>query len=264
MKKHILLPLIFTLVLLSGFQVTAQPQLPVVSVRFYNPQYICSTQTYCLDVQFKTDAPGEELFMMNVRFFYDDNVLEFESMGDFQGGYKAPDAPFIETYDANSGAFFGMPGSPMEWVNGVVRLDPLDPPAPIYLTGEWTKLFKICFHVDDPAAIRITNFCPVIIWDLEENPPEEWPGYNEGDDGVVMTVVDNFNGNESAPTTENVVHLNWQYDGTPESEPVGFPIPLLCISTICGEVPLSNWALFLAIGLMLVTTLFIWRRRMNS
>jgi hypothetical protein len=266
MKRKIFLPLLLSLVLLSGLPVTAQPaDKPVVAVRFFNPVFDCPTQTYCVEVQFMTDTPGLELFGMNVRFFYDDNVLEFLSMDEFQGGYHAVNGPLIETFGTGSGAFFGLPGSPMEQVNGVVELTPLDPPAPIYLSGEWTKLFNICFHVDDPAAIGVTNFCPVIIWDLEENPPELWPGYLDGDDGVVMSVVDFTGQYDSTPTTENVVHLNWQYDGTPESAPVGFYVPIICISTICGYIiPLSNWSLFLGIGLMLITTLFIYRRRISG
>jgi len=266
MKRKIFLPLFFSLVLLSGLQVTAQPpDLPMVAVRFFNPVFDCPTQNYCVEVQFMTDTPGQELFGMNVRFFYDDNVLEFLYMDDFQGGYHAVGDPIIETFGAGSGAIFGLNGSPMEFINGVVELTPLDPPAPIYLTGEWTTLFNICFHVDDPAALNINNFCPVIIWDLEENPPELWPGYLDGDDGVVMSVVDITGQNDSSPTTENVVHLNWQYDGTPEELPAGNYVPVICISTKCGTpLPLSNWSLFLAIGLMLVTTLFIWRRRISG
>jgi len=75
--------------LLSGFITTAQT-LPVVTVRFNNPQFDCPTQTYCLDVEFQADGPNDTLFGMNVRFFYDDVILEYLGMSDFAPGYGAP------------------------------------------------------------------------------------------------------------------------------------------------------------------------------
>jgi len=258
MKRKIYLPLLLSMVLLSGFQAAAQPALPVVTVRFANPQYDCPTQTYCLDVEFISDTEGQQLFGMNVRFFYDDNVLEYLSMGDFQVGYDSPVPPQIITGPAGSGALFGIPG-PIEWFNGTVQLVSA---STIYLsTTQWTKLFHVCFHVDDPNSISITDFCPTIVWDLQENP--EAGGYQPGDDGVVMTVVDLTGQQDSSPTTENVVQFNWIYDAIGDA--AGHPVSIICITTICGYIiPLSNWSLFLAIGLMLVASVFLYRRRMNS
>jgi hypothetical protein len=257
MKKKIYFPMLLILVL-SGFQVMAQPSLPVVTVRFNNPQYDCPTQTYCLDVEFISDTPDQQLFGMNIRFFYDDNILEYQSMGDFQEGYGSPELPQIVTGLAGSGGLFGVAG-PMEWFNGSVQLIS---PSAIYLsTTAWTKLFNICFHVDDPNSIRIPNFCPTIIWDLQAN--TEMGGFIPGDDGVVITVVDPTFQQDSSPTTENVWQFNWEYDATGNSN--GYPVSEICTSTICGYIiPLSNWSLFLAIGLMLVASVFIYSRRMNS
>jgi hypothetical protein len=258
MKTKIYLPVLFILVL-SGFQVAAQPALPVVTVRFANPVYDCPTQTYCLDVEFISDTPGQQLFGMNVRFFYDGNVLEYLSMGDFQVGYGSPEPPLIQTQSPGSGAFFGLAG-PLEWFNGSLQL--LSPSTIFLSTTQWTKLFHICFRVKDPLALKgMDNFCPPIIWDLQADPQNG--GYLQGDDGVVMTVVDNTPGQESAPTNENVVQFNWQYDLT--GNLIGHPVSLICISTFCGYIiPLANWSLFLAIGLMIVATLFIYKRRMSS
>jgi len=61
-------------------------QTPVITVRFANPQNDCATQEYCLDVEFKSNTTDQELFGMNVRFFYDDDVLELVDFRDFQGG----------------------------------------------------------------------------------------------------------------------------------------------------------------------------------
>jgi len=246
------------LFLFSGYHAIAQPIEPLMKVRFANPQYDCPTQNYCLDVEFQSNTPGQQLFGMNVRFYYDDSILEFLSMGDFEVGYNSPYPTQISTDNPGCGALFGFAG-PLEWINGTVQLVS---PSPVYIsTTGWTKLFNVCFHVDGANKLGVTDFCPSIVWDLQMD--MEAGGYQKGDDGVVMTVVDPSHQRESVPSTENVQQFNWQYDIT--GNPYGSPESITCITKICGyAVPLSNWALFLAIGLMLVASIFIYRRRMNS
>ncbi|MCB1124336.1 MAG: hypothetical protein KJT03_22480, partial [Verrucomicrobiae bacterium] len=60
---------------------------PVVTARFANPQYDCATGEYCLDVEFQSDTPGEEIFGINLRFFFDEDQLTLIDTRDFQGGY---------------------------------------------------------------------------------------------------------------------------------------------------------------------------------
>ena len=70
---------------------------PTITVRLANPQYNCVTEEYCLDVEFQSDIEDQELFGMNVRFFYEDQVLELINFRDFQGGYGPvePNPPTI-------------------------------------------------------------------------------------------------------------------------------------------------------------------------
>lgn len=255
MKRKIFLPL-FIILALSGLSVNAQTPLPEVAVRFSNPYYDCPTQTYCLDVEFMTNTPGKQLYGVNVRFFYDDDVLEYLSMGDFETGYASPADPIILTGNGQSGEPFGMSG-PAEFFNGLVQRVA---PSPVFLTAEWKKIFEICFHVDDPAAIEIDSFCPTVVWDLRLSPdPNGYWGFMPGDDGVVITVAGIP---ESAPSTEQVVQFNWEYDQS--GVIFGNPVDTDCIPTTCGyEIPVSNWALFLGIGLMVLATLFIYRRRIS-
>lgn len=258
-SQKFLFPL-FLILILSGFIATAQPpQIPVVSVRFANPSFDCPTATYCVDVEFKSDIDNQEVYGMNVRFFYDDAILEFLSMGDFAPGYTSLGFPQIMTGGPGSGTDYGLSG-PLEWVNGTLQLVSYD--TIIYLsTTKWTKLFNVCFHVDDPNSIKIQNFCPSIIWDLQAN--TSLGGFLPGDNGVVITVVDPTGEQDSAPTTENVIQFNWQYGGTGGT--IGSRVSTDCISTTCGYViPLSNWSLYLAIGLMLIASVWIYRRRISS
>jgi hypothetical protein len=251
-----LFPALLLIIMFSGLLARSQT-LPQVSLRFANPRYDCPTQTYCLDVEVKSDTPDQRLFGINVRFFYDDGILEFLGTSDHREGYGMPSPPEIIT--GEGGVFFGFAGNP-EWFNGTVQL--MDNAYIVYLpVGNWQKAFSICFQVDDPNSLDIQNFCPSIVWDLQQNPPEFGGGFLPGDDGVVITLVDPSGEQDSAPTTEEVVQFNWEYNAGEGY--FGNHVDLVCIPTSCWEVPVSNWALFLGIGLMVVATAFIYRKRIG-
>jgi hypothetical protein len=237
----------------------SQPaNLPVVTVRFANPQFDCSTYKYCLDVEFQSDSPNVQLFGMNIRFFYDDAILEYLYMDDFEQGYQSTRPPEILTDNIACADKFGFEG-PLEWFNGTVQRVSA---SPVFIsTNGWTKLFSICFHVDKPLGFMINDFCPSIVWDMELSPA--LGGFQKGNDGVVMTIADRSGQQNSAPSLENVVQFNWSYDengnryGTPESTN--------CLSQICGHpLPLSDWAIYLAIGLMLISSVLIYKNRISG
>lgn len=215
--------------------VPLEAQTPVITVRFANPQNDCVTQEYCLDVEFRSDITDQELFGMNVRFFYDDDVLEFVDFRDYQGGYGAviPDPPIISTSEPAGPALFNFEGA-AEFVNGAIQLVNLGPPPIILDTGQWSKIFQICFLVDDPNA-NLDTFCPSVVWDLEQNPLNG--GFLAGDDGVVITVVDPDPNNESLSADENVVQFNWQYIGNGQA-PYGEPVDSVCSNINC-TLPLT-------------------------
>ena len=222
------LAMLLTLCLLSF----ATPLLaqPTITVRLANPVYNCTSGNYCLDVEFLTDVQDVQVFGMNIRFFYDDNIMELIGFSDFQGGYGpvSPDPPQISTNGPAGPALFNFAG-PAEFVNGAFQL--LDDAGAINLnTAIWTKLFQICFHIDDPE-VDASNFCPPIVWDLEANPNNG--GFLTGDDGVVITIVDPDPFVQSTPTTENVVQFNWAYSG-PGTPPYGSPVNTNCIPITCA------------------------------
>lgn len=213
----------------------AYPQNPVVTVRFSNPEYVCSTQTYSLDIEFQCNADTMQLHGMNVRFYYDDDILEFVSFGEFTSGYGvcSPNPPIITTDSLDSGEeFFGIEG-PWEYINGAVKKISATPKTYISKVG-WTKLFNVNFHVDDPESMKDSTFCPAIIWDLKENPAE---GGFMGGGGVVITLVKKYP-DTTIPATENVLQYNWQYDFVP-GLPYGNPIEGNCISTLSSYAPKS-------------------------
>ena len=206
---------------------------PNITVRLANPQYNCANQQYTLDVEFQSDVTGKELFGMNVRFFYDDVILELVDFRNFVGGYGAvaPNPPG-NSYSAPLGPAYFNFGGGADYINGAIQLTNENLPPVIIPTSGWIKVFSICFHMDDPNA-NVNNFCPPIVWDLESNPANG--GFLGGGEGVVMTVV-NPNGG-SLPVAEHVVQYNWQYSGN-GTPPFGAPAQLTCSSIACGPCDL--------------------------
>jgi hypothetical protein len=207
-----------------------QPYLadPNITVRLSNPQFNCTTAKYCADVEFQSDLSNQELYAMNVRFWYDENVLELVNFTGFQGGYGVinPNPPGRNTFTFGP-SYFNFAG-PAEYINGAIQKVNANAPAIVISTTGWTKLFQVCFTVDDPNA-NYNNFCPSVVLDLEQNPANG--GYLPGSDGVVMTVILATGG--SGPVVEHVNQFNWQYIGS-GNMPYGQPISNACMSTVCA------------------------------
>ncbi len=206
-------------ILFSISLVTAQ--CPAVTVRFANPEYDFATQVYTVDVEYQCDMENQQLFGMNVRFFYPENILEFIAFGEFAEGYGPmnPNPPLKSTGNQSSGmTLFGFEG-PQEYINGAIQKTGT---ASLFLsTTGWTKIYNASFQVEDTGSFDIESFCPPLIWDLNE-------GANGGiAAGIIITVVE---GSGSAPATEHCVQFNWQYDGIP-GYPHGYPVAIDCIST---------------------------------
>ncbi len=228
-----------TVLIFFALSLPSMAQTPTILVQFANPENSCATLEYCLDVEFKSDLPDIEVFAMNVRFFYDDDVLEFVNFRDFQGGYGpvAPNPPLVNTSEMAGPELFNFGGA-AEFINGAIQRTNTGPPPIILDTDQWTKLYRICFLVENPEQ-NLDTFCPSIVWDLEADPA--LGGFLSGDDGVVITMVDPDPDNESLPTFENVVQYNWEYigDGAP---PYGQPFDSICIDVNCA-LPIA-WASF--------------------
>ncbi len=214
-----------SLALLIGAQ-TGFSQIPVVTVQLTNPEYDCSREEYCVDAEFLSNEPGTSVFAMNIRFFYDDSILEFVSFSDFQGGYAAmtPNPPYINTSNSAGPAMFNFAG-PATFVNGAMQL--ANPSAPTILLDSvvGTMLFRICFTVDG-ENVDPQSFCPSIVLDLEADPSNG--GYLGGSEGIVITVEDP-GPLDSQPSTENVVQFNWMYTGS-GTAPFGEPVEEACIA----------------------------------
>jgi len=223
--SHLSLAIVAVLAVLAAGNTAAQN--PAVTVRFANPQFDSISGIYRLDVEFQSSAPNQQVFGMNVRFYYDDAVLEFDSLSAFQNGYGpvSPNPPAITTASPASGpAMFGFTGA-AEYINGAVQL--VNPTSsPTYLaTSGWTKLFSVSFKVVNPAAVSGAPFCPAVIWDLKSNPEEG--GFLPGSNGVVLTLVSPPPA-ESAPADEQAVQFNWHFANA-VGMPYGYPAAETCV-----------------------------------
>ncbi len=222
---------LLTIIGVLGGILNSFAQLPTITVQFANPEINCNTSQYCLDVEFQSNTANQEVFGMNVRFFYDDSILELVGFSNFQGGYGpvAPNPPTKSTSGPAGPALFNFAGA-AEFINGAIQLVNINAPDIILTTTGWTKLFKMCFLIDSTFP-TIENFCPPVVWDLEQIPANG--GFLAGDDGVVITVVDPDPNIESSPSLENVVQFNWEYIGG-GSPPYGQFSEDSCINVNCS------------------------------
>lgn len=220
------------IIILLFFPSLSNSQLPDITVRFANPDFNCATDDYCVDVQFKSSVSGAQIFGMNVRFFYNDAQLEFSHYTGFASGYAAvpPNPPSLATSPFAGPAWFNFDGA-AEFFNGAIQLTNQNaPPVPLN-PDTWTKVFRICFEVDNP--VDRNNFCPQLVWDLEQNPANG--GFLVGGDGVVITVVDPDPNLDSSPSNEHVMQYNWEYTGS-GAAPYGQPVFNTCMSVNCAPV----------------------------
>ncbi len=207
---------------------------PEVTIRFTNPRYDCETAVYALDVAVQSDVPNRELFGMNVRFFYDDAVMEFIGFDSFAGGYGVPGSsmPKVNVGAPHSGpALFDFDG-PAAYVNSAVQLLNWSAPAVFIDTESWTTLFAVTFRVRDAATLDSEALCPCVLWDMEAVP--EKGGFLPGGNGVVMTVVAEEFSRDSAPVNERVVQFNAAYAATTDG-PFVHPVKEHCISLVCND-----------------------------
>lgn len=220
---------LFSIFYLGLFQaVMPQSQMESVTVRFANPQVDFMNGTMKVDVEFQCDVPNQRLFGKNVRFFYDPLQLNFLYFTDYAPGYGpiTPNPPYVATGLPQSGLIlFSFPDR-ATFVNGAIQLlDNSAPPVYISTTG-WTKLYSIMFEIVNANTVS-GQFCPVLIWDLQEDPSSG--GFLWGSDGVVITLVAQPP-MESKPSEEHVIQYNWQYSGTP-GFPYGYPVYANCFSS---------------------------------
>ena len=179
-----------------------------IGIRFSNPAFDCDTRTYCLDVEYMSNTSVDTMYGTNVRFFYNSTELSFIALQDFTPGYGVSVVPAPQTGVASSGAdlFNFDAGEAATWVNGAVELQNLSLGLLIG-NGQWTKFYQACFSVvGNPEDVD--NFCPELVWDLEQNPANG--GFFPGDNGVVITLKSSL---QSRSSNEQVEHFNWTYSG---------------------------------------------------
>lgn len=185
--------------------------LPRIEARFANPKYDRDLRTYYLDVELHSKDGAEMLFGMNLRFFYDASLMQFQKADQFKQGYGilgAPPKPVVG--NEQSGAQLFTFSHAAAYVNGGVQL--LDERFPMVIpTDGWIKAFRLVFKV--PATVlNKENFCPSVIWDLEATEGEG--GFLPGSAGLVITVAETNRATRyvSAPTVTSAQQFNWAYD----------------------------------------------------
>jgi len=202
--------------------------MPQIQARFSNPVFDMETREYFLDVELNSVLAQENLFGMNLRFFYDATYMEFKGVDQFHQGYGLlGDAPKPFVGNGNSGVQFFSFSHALAYINGAVQL--LDERFPLAIpTTGWVKAFRLTFKV--PVTVpNEAEFCPSVIWDIEANNSNG--GFLPGSDGLVMTVTENQRSTRfvSKPTIPFGTPFNWAYNGS-ETMPFGSIAHSECIS----------------------------------
>ena len=199
-----------------------------ISTRFAHAQFDAKTNTYSLDMEMKAEGARQQLFAMNLRFFYDASKLDFASVSELPAAYQLLGGqPKAFKGNADSGyKMFNLEES-AAYVNSAIQLVKEDEPLEIQ-TNQWIKVGKLNFKLSS-AIVPGSRVCPAVIWDLQENAKKG--GFFPGDDGVVITVLEN-NPNTpqiSAPANVSTMAFNWAYDKS-NNLPYGRPLNQECFS----------------------------------
>lgn len=210
--------------------------MPEITVRFANPQFDIETRVYRVDVELRAADSPQQLFGMNLRFFYDASIMEFRYLDEFHHGYGIlGSAPQVYRGNSASGQqLFDLPEA-AAYVNGAMQL--LNDESPMELVGnQWTKAFRACFEVPSHLSNE-EQFCPSLIWDIKSQVSKG--GFLAGSDGLVVTVLENdpSTPEESAPAVAWPLPFNWEY-GTGAEMPYGQPLAEQC--SALGELVSSN------------------------
>ena len=183
---------------------------PQIDIQFANPTYDRDARTYAVDVELKSMIAPEDLFAMNLRFFFDASMLQYTGIDQFHPGYGflgEPPEAIVGTQNSGT-ALFAFENA-AGYINGSVILQNESNPLHI-LTNTWTKAFRITFKVPVTTYNKAT-FCPSIIWDKEVDPA--LGGFLPGSEGVLISVVER----DRASRIESIVAntygypFNWDY-----------------------------------------------------
>lgn len=223
--------LVFIVLCMTSLSLFGQT-LPRIEARFSNPSYDRQSRTYYLDVELNSKDAPEMLFGMNLRFFYDASLMQFQKVDQFHQGYGILGAqPKPSVGNSQSGAqLFGF-NHGAAYINGAVQLQDERYPLQIPTNG-WVKAFRVSFKVPVTILNKAT-FCPSVIWDVEAGVGAG--GFLPGSAGLVITVAETNRATRyvSGPTTTSAVQFNWAY-GTPGTLPHGKVVSGNCIPI--GEV----------------------------
>ncbi|MBK9335053.1 MAG: hypothetical protein IPM98_00130 [Lewinellaceae bacterium] len=206
----------------------AQANSARISTRFANPQFNAQAKTYTLDIEMQAEGAPEQLFGLNMRFFYDASELEFVSMSELHPSYMIQGAlpQAFRGNDASGSALFNFEAS-AAYINSAIQLTKEDAPLEIS-DKQWTKVGKLNFKVPE-LALGIERLCPSVLWDQKTSIRKE--GFLPGSNGVVVTLVerDPATRETTKPARVTGTAFNWESIET-EAMPFGHPVNKTCVT----------------------------------
>ncbi|MEO6132406.1 MAG: hypothetical protein ABIQ02_11195 [Saprospiraceae bacterium] len=201
--------------------------MPQINARFANPHFDVNTKRYFLDVELNSGSTKEFLFGMNVRFFYDATMLEFQNFDQFSAGYNLLGEPLSIQANEEAGVqMFNLKAATV-FVNGAIQIQ--DNSNPLLITTEnWVKAFRVCFKI--PLIYSgDKEFCPSVVWDTK--PHADNGGFLTGDDGLIITVLENDPTTPEVSAPSHVIGTFFNWEPNPNNEmPYGKPVSNNCLT----------------------------------
>lgn len=211
-------------------QTHSQDEIDRVSMRFAQPQFNVNERAYSINVEMHALQPGQKLFGINLRFFYDATNIEFAGISALHSSYSIMGAaPFAYRGNDESGQYmFNFPAS-AAYINTAVQLMNEDAPLELLHTG-WTKIATLNFVIPESVEIN-SQLCPALIWDQKSSVLKE--SFLPGSNGVVVTLVeeDASTRETTKPTVVTSESFNWGSYGV-MNMPFGAPLQQDCAPAV--------------------------------
>lgn len=191
----------------------------LTTLRFSSPRIVGNR--LWLDVDAKCSEPGQSIFGINVRYFYDSFYFKTTASAvqflNFAPGYGLYFGDSIRPYPGNESTrnLLTLTGLPV-YVNAAVQL--MYPSKPAVILDDWYRIFTISTELKQIPTVPIY---PSFIFDLEYNPLRG--SFFPTSEGLVISLKFGTNGSKHSAIA--VEQFNWDYLGDRSVKPFGMAVP---------------------------------------
>ena len=162
--QHFPYLILLILLLVISSNITAQDS--HLDFRFSNGKVDRVSNSYSIDVDVKTQITDAALYAMNLRFFYEADLLKLAEFSNFKDGYNFIDnqKKTILGSEESAERMFGLQGT-AGYVNQGIEMKDVDKSA--WKSDEWEKVVTLRFEILDQSFLKTP--CPSFMWDKQSD-----------------------------------------------------------------------------------------------